>query len=203
MSLRLIANFFTYLFHPLLLLTYAVGFIIWTNPYIIPPEKTFKTIFQIFNNTFIYPMIVMFLMIKLKFLKTIKMEDKRDRYVPYIVITIFYGSSLMLAKIQNFPPELLLVLFGSTIAVFSASMVNIYYKISIHAVGVGGIVTLMFGLQALTEYNLFVPLIITIMVAGLVGSSRMYLAAHHPSEIYSGYFVGMISQLLAFNLIAL
>jgi membrane-associated phospholipid phosphatase len=38
----------------------------------------------------------------------------------------------------------------------------------------------------------------TILLAGIIGTSRMYLKAHSPIQLYGGYFVGAISHVIAY-----
>ena len=40
---------------------------------------------------------------------------------------------------------------------------------------------------------------IIILLAGAVGTSRLYLKAHKENEIYGGYIVGILAQLIAFR----
>ena len=50
------------------------------------------------------------------------------------------------------------------------------------------------------EYRLSDRLVIMIavMLAGIVGTSRLYLKAHKPDEVYGGYTVGILSQMIAY-----
>jgi len=36
-----------------------------------------------------------------------------------------------------------------------------------------------------------------VVVAGLVCSSRLIVSSHRPFDVYSGFFIGVVSQLLA------
>jgi membrane-associated phospholipid phosphatase len=59
-------------------------------------------------------------------------------------------------------------------------------------VGMGGMTGLIVYLIIHMQVNLEFYLIIAILVAGLVGTSRLILKAHKPFEIYSGFIIGWI-----------
>jgi membrane-associated phospholipid phosphatase len=101
---------------------------------------------------------------------------------------------------------------GSTIALFIAFFLNIFSKISAHAVGMGGLIGMVTILMLLYDYHSFafeIPfvgsmemslntlLMLIILLAGIVGSSRLLLKAHEPVQIYSGYIVGFSAQFFA------
>jgi hypothetical protein len=44
-------------------------------------------------------------------------------------------------------------------------------------------------------------LLICTLIAGLVGTVRLYSRAHQEDEIYGGYLTGILSQLLAFQIV--
>jgi hypothetical protein len=89
----------------------------------------------------------------------------------------------------------LLGVFLTTVSLF---MVTIFYKISLHTGAWGAVImfALICSLQQVQFSILF--LILSMVVAGLVGTARLFLKEHSGKEIYSAYIVGGISQLLAY-----
>jgi hypothetical protein len=43
-------------------------------------------------------------------------------------------------------------------------------------------------------------LLLTLIIAGLVGTARLLLNAHQKDEIYGGYVVGILSQMIAIQI---
>jgi membrane-associated phospholipid phosphatase len=75
--------------------------------------------------------------------------------------------------------------------------VNIWKKISLHAIGIGGFAAFC-GWQQVTDANWsHYWLIAAVLVAGLVGTSRLIRKAHIPSDIYAGYLAGLVCQVAA------
>jgi membrane-associated phospholipid phosphatase len=192
------------IFHPLLLPSYAVPLILLTNPYMfgnLDQETQLRMIIIVFINTFVFPVVVIFLLKQLNFIKSYALGEKNERHIPLIAISIFFFWCYMVfgdMPISNFLPNLLL---GASIAVFASFFINIFFKISIHTVAAGYLVGIAFELLHQSTYNLESLLLLSIVIAGLVGSARMYLEAHLWDEVVSGYLIGILCYMVIFYLI--
>jgi hypothetical protein len=163
-------------------------------------------------NTLIIPAFAILIMKFLGLIKTFEMQDKSDRTGPYIIAGIFY-----LWLFRNFldntnvPLAFTSFLLGATIALFLAFIINIFTKISAHTVGMGGLLGMVlitmfqfsydtFNLNlwfGTIQMNMTTVLMIVILIAGMVGSARLILKAHIPSDLYGGYLIGFASQIFA------
>ena len=76
-------------------------------------------------------------------------------------------------------------------------MSNIFFKISMHAIAMGGM--LMFALLFAfnDSYSSGLYLSVAMLIVGLVCTSRFLVSDHSAREIYSGLVVGMLAQLIA------
>ncbi len=77
-------------------------------------------------------------------------------------------------------------------------MANIFTKISMHTAAAGGAVGILIVLAIVGKVNITIPILVTVAIAGIVGTARMLAYAHKPFQIWLGYFVGIASQLLAY-----
>jgi membrane-associated phospholipid phosphatase len=211
--MQLAAKVVSYLFHPLLLVTYTFAYVILLNPDIYGDGFSFhakKMYLLIWINTFVFPSLVTFLLWRLGFISSIFLREKKERTVPYIAAGLFFTWSYIVFSKQEMAAQVAMnaygtlllnsVMLGATIAVFAAFLINIFMKISMHTVGMGALGGVALVAAIGSTYNLLLPLSGVILVAGLVGSSRMKLGAHTPFEIYGGYLVGIFCQLIAFKL---
>ena len=73
---------------------------------------------------------------------------------------------------------------------------NIYYKISMHAIGMGGLLGLFLVIMQQNTMLMTGPLTVALLIAGLVCTSRMIVSDHRPKEIYAGLLVGLICQFI-------
>ena len=84
-------------------------------------------------------------------------------------------------------------------ALFVAFFLNLFTKISMHTVGMGGFLAMLIIIIARSYAGAGQLFIFGILACGLVGTSRMILGAHNSSDIYGGYFVGFLCQFVALN----
>ncbi|MBK7426221.1 MAG: hypothetical protein IPI60_03855 [Saprospiraceae bacterium] len=83
----------SYLFHPLLMLTYAALLVFWANPYLFRAQsgKALQVHFlSLFFTTFLLPAVAIVMMKSLGLIKSIHMQDRQDRIGPLIVTGVFY-----------------------------------------------------------------------------------------------------------------
>ncbi|MCB0617437.1 MAG: hypothetical protein KDC41_01645, partial [Saprospiraceae bacterium] len=105
---------------------------------------------------------------------------------------------------------------GATIGLFLAFFINIFSKISAHAVGMGGLLAMivitmfLYSYDTLTVYagwfgqieiSMATVLILAILLAGMVGTSRLLLQAHDMQDLSGGFLVGFVSQFIALQIL--
>jgi uncharacterized protein involved in response to NO len=109
---------------------------------------------------------------------------------------IFYFWTQYSLREQNYIPRILVAfMFGVFISCSAALIANIYYKISMHAIGMGGLVGLFLVIMQQNTMLMTWPLSLAFLLAGLVCTSRMIVSDHRPKEIYAGLMVGLVCQL--------
>lgn len=198
--MQLTAKILSFLFSPLILPTYAFLLIYVTNPLLFTSydsgELT-KIFLTVFINTFLFPVIALLLIWRLGFVKSIHMESQQERMVPYITSGAMYIWTYVVFRKSGLPEMLSIVILGATITLFACFLITIFRKVSIHTAGMACLFILTFALCLLSQTDYSMLLIATAMVAGLVGSSRLLLGAHTINEVSLGYFIGVMSQLVA------
>lgn len=216
--LKILARVVSYIFHPLLILTYMLILLLLVNPYLfgvssISDEVSRLLILRIFLSTFFIPAVSVSMLRLLGLISSLEMQDRHERIGPYIITGIFY-----LWMFQNFlnnpqiPTAYTSFVLGATIGLFLAFFINIFSKISAHAVGMGGLVAMVIITMLLFSYDTFTLelgwlgawqlnmntiLILIILLAGAVGTARLLLEAHRPMDLYGGFLVGFLAQFIA------
>jgi hypothetical protein len=208
------------IFHPLFLISYVLFYLILANPFIFGfsgPKSQGLIIISVVTISLMFPLIAILMMKALGLIKSLEMEDKMERIGPLIVTGLFYMWLYVNVRNNDIIPEAFsFFILGSTISVFIALLLNSFTKISLHTIGAGGLVAGMILIVYNWSYGLVdIPfqwlniqwrvsdrlvIIFVILVAGLVGTSRLYLKAHKEDEIYGGYLVGILAQLVAFRI---
>lgn len=152
----------------------------------------------IFGTTFILPTISLLVMKRFKLIDSLTMDKREDRFIPLLVMVISLYTTTRFFNVIN---ELALYNFYLISNIFLCVVVfwiNLWWKISMHGVGWGASVALLFILSTISA-KLFLPyLIISILLSGIVGYARLYLKSHSASQIYTGFAVGFILVMIIY-----
>jgi len=188
-----------YIFHPLLLPTYASLLLFWANPYAFAHIKGggLGIVPLIFILTFFFPVFALFLMKKLNFVDDYYLASQKQRFMPYIAILIFYIWAYLVIRKQYLPPVMNWMMLGSCLAISFAFIVNTFLKISIHSLGAACLAAVAIAAHGFALHPFNTILIIVLLACGLVGSCRIYLKAHQTEEVYAGYMVGFVGMMVA------
>ena len=142
-AIRFFAHFFSVIFHPLFIPFYVVAFLIFFHPSYFSGFGTHEKnslLFTTILNTVFFPLISVLLMKGLGFIQSVFLHTQKDRIAPYLTVMIFYFWAAWV--FFKFEPALSPVfpsfMTGIVITTVVALLSNIYFKISMHAMGVGG-----------------------------------------------------------------
>lgn len=200
--LRVIAKVVSYVFHPLFIPTYVYYFVTQMFPYefsgLLGTEAIFRTV-VIFVNTAFFPAVAVFLLWRLKFIDSIFLKTQRERIAPYMIVMVFYWWLWYLSKNFTDQPYSLRVFFlGIFLTTPIALVLNNFYKISMHAIGVGGAATYITILGFVSSLHLGIPISIAWLLAGIVCTARFLVSDHSNRDVYSGLVLGVVCQLVAY-----
>ena len=199
--IRAAAHFFSWVFHPLFIPAYATAFLVFVDPYTFAgfnfKFRLFRLIFVLFNTAFI-PGFAVLLMWRLKLIQSMHLRTQKERIIPYAAAMIFYFWAWYVAHRQNDNPQPFInFLLGSFLAVCAAWFLNIVNKISMHAIGVGGL-AMFFLLHAFGQQDVTgIYFSFAILIAGVVCTSRLIVSDHSQPEIYLGLTAGALCQVIA------
>lgn len=212
---RFLAYLVSVVFHPLLILTYMLLLLLLVNPYSFGASVISRIdiyVLTIFFSTFVLPSFSVVLMKLLGLVDTIELKDKQERIGPYIITGIFYlWIYFNLLHNPDIPSAFKIFTLGATIGLFTAFFFNLFFKISMHAVGMGGLIgmvvitMLWYSYENFTislggdvfQMSMHTVFMLVILIGGAVGTARLLLRAHHPGELYSGFIIGFAAQFIA------
>lgn len=201
-GLRTPAKIVSYLFHPLfmpLVMAVVISLLDKTGFAGLTMQQRNQLFGNIALNTIFFPLVCALLLKALGFIESIQMHTAKDRIIPLIATMAFYFWCYLIMKNLPFTPMLLKVLMlGSFWGIIVIFIANIFIKISMHTAAAGGALGLVIVLMMISHISLFLPLLLALLVGGIVGTARMVLQAHKPSEVWLGYFAGVLVQLAAY-----
>ncbi len=65
-------------------------------------------------------------------------------------------------------------------------------------VGIGGLLGSLIVVSYVLKYNAVPQISVLVILAGVIATCRLYLNAHEPKQIYSGFLLGLINQIGVF-----
>ena len=145
-------------------------------------------------STIILPVLSLLYLKYIGKIESFEMTEHKERPLPLLITGIWMLIGLrQLDNILNFAPILKIELICAIIIIFLASIISRFWKISLHMLGVGGLVGVVFSLHTL--YGGFSEiLIIFILISGVVGVARIKQKAHDHNQIYVGFVIGLIVE---------
>ena len=207
--LRLLSQLLSLLFHPIFIFPYIYIILAWINPQLFG-KTTLEMVLQ-GDNLFLFlriiftmviiPILAVFMMRGLNMISSISMPDRQERIGPYIAVGLsFIISFVQVNNLAIIPALVKVFILGSTLALFTSFLFNLFVKVSLHTVGMGGMLSMTFmsllSVHILHESQLYILPLVALM-AGLVGTARLLLKAHETREIYMGYYIGFLAQFVA------
>lgn len=155
----------------------------------------------VFISSCLIPAFSMLLLQRGKIIGSLHMVSKEERRIPYLITALFFFLTFYLLRQVRIPSLIPLLLLGASLAMTMTMLVNLKWKISAHMVGIGGVLGAIIALSIRMYLDYRLLILGLILIAGLIGTSRMILNAHSPGEIYAGFVIGMGSQLFLFLLL--
>jgi len=196
---KILARVVSVIFHPLLMATYLFGLLYYFLPsalYPISQGRQQVLLGFIFMMTFVLPLLGISMLRTVGAISSFTMLNRRERIRPFFLITIvylfftyFFAFKLGVGLDDNLFRFLLII----DLLVIAATVITFFYKISIHSIGVMGLLGIILPLNRIVENNtLFIPTIVLILVAGLIMSARLQLNSHTSREVWVGAMIGFV-----------
>jgi hypothetical protein len=156
-----------------------------------------------FFYTFALPSYFIYLLKRWGVISSLKLENLRDRRWPYFITTIIYAILGYIIYSKNsllFPCAY--ILWSIAVVIFFVAIISLWWQISAHAAGIGGMIGAMAGIMLqFGESDLFFPLLTLIFLAGLLISARLKLNAHTPAQVGAGFLLGVVLSISAVYLL--
>jgi len=204
--LKFLAKLISYIFHPCFVPVYVVLFLVYEHPNMFvgfSSKNKILVVAQAFMMFSFFPIVTTLLLKALKFIDSIHLHTQKDRIIPLIAsMTWYFWIWHVWRNLPDYPKELVAMALGIFAASIIAMLANIKFKISLHAIGVGTMVTFLVTIALQQSLHFAVYLSVAFIIAGLVCTARLLTGNHNTFEVYSGFLAGVGAQLIA-NFVAL
>lgn len=180
-------------FHPLFMPVYGL-LIVFSAPtlfgYLPFPVKRLLFFIILVNNVLL-PLLLLPLFRYRQIISSWNIEKRSERVIPLMMTTFLYASTSFMIHRLPLPVFLKSFILSAFFISLTVTIVNFWWKISIHATGAGALL----GLVLILSFRMFSPLVwyivAAVIVSGLVLSSRIVLNTHSPGQVWTGFFTGL------------
>ncbi|HEX4956717.1 MAG TPA: phosphatase PAP2 family protein [Lacibacter sp.] len=197
--LKVFGIFFSYLFHPLLLIVWVSLYLLYVNDTIFLGLDSFdrlKVFLRIISTSVLLPLITVLLLKALGFIQSIQLHTQKERIIPYVACITFFFWSYYVARQLHDPAPLKAFLLTLFVSASAALIINNYFKVSMHAIGAGSLLAFFILLLFNGKVESGVPITLAVFIAGITCTSRFIAGKHHPFDIGFGFVLGCITQLI-------
>jgi hypothetical protein len=193
-----LAKIISVVFHPLLMPVYGMA-IIFSAPTLFGylPFNIKKILFLIIVvNNVLLPVSLLPFFIHRNIISSWTIKERKERNIPLIITTFLYCTTSFIIFRFPIPVFLKSFIFTAAFLSFIVTVVNFWWKISLHSVGAGALISLVLVLSLKMLTPLVWYLISAVIIGGLVLSSRLKLNLHNPLQVWIGLFTGFFGLIL-------
>lgn len=145
--------------------------------------------------TIILPLMSIFFLIKRGRVSSLEMSNHNERSLPLFITVIWMSLGFyMLNSVLFYATILKAELIGAILIILIAAIISKFWKISLHLLGIGGVVGVFIALQIIQGGVLYL-LLLFILFSGILGVARIDQKAHNHAQVYVGFLLGVCIEL--------
>lgn len=123
----------------------------------------------------------------------IELGKKERRVVPYLLSIVSYFVCYYVMHRFNIPHFMSNILMAALVIQILCAMINVWWKISTHTAAIGGVTGALQAFSMIFGFNPIGWLCVVIILAGMVGTSRMILRQHSLRQVCYGFLLGLVA----------
>ena len=202
--MKLLAKTISSVLHPLLMPTYIFAFVFFVIPELVAPIRSdaFVSLLSlVFISTFLIPVLVVLILVKMEFVSEINIDNQKDRILPHMFSSLIYVAVtwLFYNKLAGIP--FMFVLIASiSFCMVAVTFINLFWKISAHSTAIGGLFAfIVFYYLANSSLQSFCLIVMVLLISGCVMASRLFLGIHTLAQVCAGFVLGTIVGMLGLS----
>ena len=122
----------------------------------------------------------------------IELGKKERRVVPYLLSIVSYFVCYYVMHRFNIPHFMSNILMAALIIQILCALINVWWKISTHTAAIGGVTGALQAFAFIFGFNPIGWTCLVLILAGMVGTSRMILRQHSLRQVCYGFMLGLI-----------
>lgn len=122
----------------------------------------------------------------------IELGKKERRVVPYLLSIVSYFVCYYVMHRFNIPHFMSNILMAALIIQILCALINVWWKISTHTAAIGGVAGALQAFAVIFGFNPIGWTCLVLILAGMVGTSRMILRQHSLRQVCYGFMLGLV-----------
>lgn len=122
----------------------------------------------------------------------LQMLAKERRMVPYVISILCYFLCYYMVNRLHMPRLISGILVTALVVQVLCAFINVRWKISTHSSGIGAVNGALVAFGFLFNFDPTWWLCLSLLFAGLVGTSRMILRQHTLAQVVAGFCLGVL-----------
>lgn len=188
-------KFISYIFHPVFIPFFGSCLYFYIFPHNESDYQVQLILSYLFLGTVVIPILFLWLLKHFKLIQTFQIPSVRERRLPLLFFLLVSFLATKLLSNYRILPDLTIMFIGITfVSLIAYVLISFRFKISLHAISIGGVIGVILSLSRLYNMNLILIISTLFVLAGIILTARLCLKAHTNTEVYLGFFTGILLQ---------
>ncbi len=188
-----LSRFMSMALNPLLMPTYACFLVLWVSVLCAQPVGGRAMVLVVVAClTCMIPMMTVGTLHHFHIVRDKQLNSARERRIPYVVTLVCLVAAALYLHYHHAPLWFTMVPVGMAVSCLLLGVVNLWWKVCVHTAGVAALVAMLVQVhvQGLSAFNLLYLIVATVMLTGIVGTSRMVLGRSTLGQVVAGVALG-------------
>lgn len=189
------------IFHPLIVPTYAAIAVLFGGHTIWSLFMTFHTrvilVWYVLVATALIPLAVMPILKSARLIESYSLITARDRVIPMLFMAVCYMSAMFVLSDKAGIDAARRFFLGPAVIMVLLTVITSRWKISTHTTAPGAAAALFLAITYAGYGVMTGGVLVTVVIAGLLGSARMATGQHTLSQVTAGFLLGFFTMLLS------
>jgi hypothetical protein len=141
------------------------------------------------------PVSIIPVLIYIKQIQNLEINERSERIIPLFFASMCFYIGYYIVSAHSQSMLINLFMLSTTAIVVVVLLVSLFWKISIHMAGIGGITGLIIILSYVFRADILILLCVVILISGILASARLASGSHSLLQVIAGYLLGLLGVL--------
>ncbi|MFV0248460.1 MAG: hypothetical protein ACK5H1_05835 [Tenacibaculum sp.] len=192
-------KFISTLLHPFIIPTVGLFFYLIFIPISLTVTQQLTILSIVFISTYVIPLLLLVFLKAVGYIDSAELFDIKERKVILFIVINLMLLVAALFKNLSIVSDLRFLFYGAALGL--AIVYLLFFaklKCSLHLFAMGAMVGYFLVFQQIHQINTIFLIAALLIISGFLASSRLSLKTCIPTEVYTGFFIGFTSQLIAY-----